>query len=32
MIADVSRSLGEPMVGRTMEEIPAEQLLHTRGW
>jgi pyridoxal 5'-phosphate synthase pdxS subunit len=32
VIADVSRSLGEPMVGRTMEEIPAEQLLHTRGW
>ncbi len=31
-IADVSRNLGEPMVGRTMEEIPAAQLLHTRGW
>ena len=32
LIADVSRNIGEPMVGRTMEEIPAEQLLHTRGW
>jgi len=32
LIADVSRDLGEPMVGRTMEEIPADQLLHTRGW
>jgi pyridoxal 5'-phosphate synthase pdxS subunit len=32
LIADVSRDLGEPMVGRTMEEIPQEQLLHTRGW
>ncbi len=32
LIADVSRNLGEPMVGRTMEEIPADQLLHTRGW
>jgi pyridoxal 5'-phosphate synthase pdxS subunit len=32
LIADISRDLGEPMVGRTMEEIPADQLLHTRGW
>jgi pyridoxal 5'-phosphate synthase pdxS subunit len=32
LIADVSRDLGEPMVGRTMEEIPQDQLLHTRGW
>ena len=32
LIADVSRNIGEPMVGRTMEEIPADQLLHTRGW
>ena len=31
-IADASRNIGEPMVGRTMEEIPADQLLHTRGW
>ena len=32
LIADVSRSLGEPMVGRTMEELKPEELLHTRGW
>jgi pyridoxal 5'-phosphate synthase pdxS subunit len=31
-IAEVSKGLGEAMVGRTMEELKPEELLHTRGW
>jgi pyridoxal 5'-phosphate synthase pdxS subunit len=31
-ITEVSHSLGEPMVGRTMEELTPQELLHTRGW
>ncbi len=32
LIADVSRNIGEPMVGLTIEQIPPDQLLSTRGW
>jgi pyridoxal 5'-phosphate synthase pdxS subunit len=32
VIADVSRNLGVAMVGRTMEDLRPEELLHTRGW
>jgi pyridoxal 5'-phosphate synthase pdxS subunit len=32
LIADVSRGLGEPMRGITIEAIPAEERLAVRGW
>jgi pyridoxal 5'-phosphate synthase pdxS subunit len=32
ILADVSRNLGEPMVGRQISEIPEEELLAKRGW
>jgi pyridoxal 5'-phosphate synthase pdxS subunit len=32
IIAEVSRNLGEPMVGRSVSSIPEEELLATRGW
>jgi pyridoxal 5'-phosphate synthase pdxS subunit len=32
IIAEVSRSLGEPMVGRQVTEIPSTELLAQRGW
>lgn len=31
VVAEVSKNLGEPMVGRNIDEIPAEQLLAKRG-
>ena len=31
-LAEVSKGLGEPMVGRTMESLAASELLATRGW
>ena len=31
-VAEVSKGLGEPMVGRTMESLAASELLATRGW
>ena len=31
-VAEVSRGLGEAMVGRGIHEIPKDQLLATRGW
>jgi pyridoxal 5'-phosphate synthase pdxS subunit len=32
IIADVSRDLGEPMVGRQVSDIPKEDLIAGRGW
>ena len=32
ILADVSRDLGEPMVGINITTLPAEQLLAVRGW
>jgi pyridoxal 5'-phosphate synthase pdxS subunit len=32
IIADVSRDLGEPMVGRQISAIPKEELIAGRGW
>ena len=32
VIAEVSRGLGEPMVGINIDQIPAEQLMAKRGW
>jgi len=32
IIAEVSRSIGEPMVGLEMAAIPRQELLATRGW
>jgi pyridoxal 5'-phosphate synthase pdxS subunit len=32
IIAEVSRGLGEPMVGINIENIPSEQLMAKRGW
>jgi pyridoxal 5'-phosphate synthase pdxS subunit len=32
IIADVSRDLGEPMVGRQISDIPKEELIAGRGW
>jgi len=32
IIAEVSRDLGEPMVGRQVSDIPKEALIATRGW
>jgi pyridoxal 5'-phosphate synthase pdxS subunit len=32
ILADVSRNLGEPMVGRQVADIPSEQLIAQRGW
>jgi pyridoxal 5'-phosphate synthase pdxS subunit len=32
VIAKVSRALGEPMVGLTIDTLPAEQRYADRGW
>jgi len=32
IIAEVSRNLGEPMVGRQVTDIPSTELLASRGW
>ncbi|MBX3048234.1 MAG: pyridoxal 5'-phosphate synthase lyase subunit PdxS [Anaerolineales bacterium] len=32
ILAEVSRNLGEPMVGRQVTDIPQEELLAKRGW
>jgi pyridoxal 5'-phosphate synthase pdxS subunit len=32
IIAEVSKSLGEPMVGINVSTLPREQLMATRGW
>ncbi len=32
IIAEVSRSIGEPMVGINIETLPEEQLMARRGW
>lgn len=32
ILAEVSRNLGEPMVGRSVNSIPDSELLATRGW
>jgi pyridoxal 5'-phosphate synthase pdxS subunit len=32
ILAEVSRNLGEPMVGRQISDIPEEKLIATRGW
>ncbi len=32
ILAEVSRNLGEPMVGRQVSELPEEELLAKRGW
>ncbi|MCE5209541.1 MAG: pyridoxal 5'-phosphate synthase lyase subunit PdxS [Chloroflexi bacterium] len=32
ILAEVSRNLGEPMVGRQISSIPEEELIATRGW
>ncbi len=32
ILAEVSRNLGEPMVGRQVTSIPKEELIATRGW
>ncbi len=32
ILADVSRNLGEPMVGRQVTDIPDEELIAQRGW
>ena len=32
ILAEVSRNLGEPMVGRQVSDIPQEELIADRGW
>ncbi len=32
ILAEVSRNLGEPMVGRQINDIPEDELLASRGW
>jgi pyridoxal 5'-phosphate synthase pdxS subunit len=32
ILAEVSRNLGEPMVGRQVSDIPEDQLIADRGW
>jgi pyridoxal 5'-phosphate synthase pdxS subunit len=32
VLAEVSRNLGEPMVGRTVQSLTAQETLATRGW
>ncbi len=32
MLAEISRNLGEPMVGRQVTDIPEAELIATRGW
>ncbi len=32
MLAEISRNLGEPMVGRQITSIPEDELIATRGW
>jgi pyridoxal 5'-phosphate synthase pdxS subunit len=32
MLAEISRNLGEPMVGRQVTDIPEGELIATRGW
>jgi pyridoxal 5'-phosphate synthase pdxS subunit len=32
MLADISRNLGEPMVGRTVSQMPEEEKIAGRGW
>jgi pyridoxal 5'-phosphate synthase pdxS subunit len=32
ILAEVSRNLGEPMVGRQVTDIPEDQLIASRGW
>ncbi len=32
ILAEVSRNLGEPMVGRQISSIPDQELIATRGW
>ena len=32
ILAEVSRNLGEPMVGRQISDIPQEELIASRGW
>jgi pyridoxal 5'-phosphate synthase pdxS subunit len=32
ILADVSRNLGEPMVGRQISSMPKEELIASRGW
>jgi pyridoxal 5'-phosphate synthase pdxS subunit len=32
ILAEVSRNLGEPMVGRTVESMPEEERIAHRGW
>jgi pyridoxal 5'-phosphate synthase pdxS subunit len=32
IIAEVSRSIGEPMVGINIDTLPEEQLMARRGW
>jgi len=32
MLAEISRNLGEPMVGRQISSIPDQDLIAQRGW
>jgi pyridoxal 5'-phosphate synthase pdxS subunit len=32
LLAEISRNLGEPMVGRQVSNIPEQDLLAGRGW
>jgi pyridoxal 5'-phosphate synthase pdxS subunit len=32
IVAEVSRNLGEPMVGRQVTDIPSQELIAQRGW
>ena len=32
MLADISRNLGEPMVGRQISTLPENELMAGRGW
>ena len=32
VLAEVSRNLGEPMVGRQISDIPEGELIAQRGW
>jgi pyridoxal 5'-phosphate synthase pdxS subunit len=32
ILAEISRNLGEPMVGRQINNIPDEELIAGRGW
>ena len=32
VLAEISRNLGEPMVGRQINSIPNEELIAGRGW